>query len=78
MWISSSLFLHLLLTLRNVEYFTYFGSIITGDARGARVIKSKVAMVKTPSSKKKAFFVRKMDSYLKKKLVKCYIWSMDF
>jgi hypothetical protein len=52
--------------------------VIRSDARCARVITSKVAMVKTPFSKKKALFVYKMDSYLTKKLVKCYIWSTDF
>jgi len=52
--------------------------MITSDARCACVIKSKVAMVNTPFRKKKAFFVCKMDSYLTKKPVKCYIWSVDF
>jgi len=62
--------------LRNVEYFIYLGSTITGDARCTCVIKLNVAMVKAPFSKKKDFFVCKMDSYLTKKLVKCCIWSI--
>ena len=43
------------------------------DARG---IKSRIAMAKVAFNKKKALFTSKLDLYLRKKLVKCYIWSM--
>ena len=37
----------------NVEYFNYFGSMITNDARCAREIKSMIVMEKAAFNKKK-------------------------
>jgi hypothetical protein len=62
--------------LENVEYFNYLGSIITNDARCTREIKSRIAMAKAAFNKKKNLFTRKLDSNLRKKLVKCYIWRI--
>ena len=39
-------------------------------------IKSKIAMAKAAFNKKKTLFTSKLDLNLRKKLVKCYIWSM--
>jgi hypothetical protein len=39
----------------NVEYFNYFGSTITNDARCLREIKSRIATVKAAFNKKKPF-----------------------
>jgi len=40
-------------------------------------IKSRTAMAKAAfSKKKKTLFTSKLDLKLKKKLIKCYIWSM--
>jgi hypothetical protein len=38
-------------------------------------IKSRVAKAKAAFNKKKAVFTSKLDINLRKKLVKCYIWS---
>ena len=38
--------------------------------------KSKIAMAKAAFNKKKTLFTSKLDLNLRKKLVKCYIWSM--
>ena len=38
--------------------------------------KSKIAMAKAAINKKKTLFTRKLDLNLRKKIVKCYIWSM--
>jgi hypothetical protein len=62
--------------LENVEYFNYFGSIITNDARCTHEIKFRIAMAKAPINKKKTLFTSKLDLNLRKKLVKCYIWSI--
>jgi hypothetical protein len=35
-----------------------------------------IAMAKAAFNKKRALFTRKMDLELRKKLVKCYIWSI--
>ena len=63
--------------LENVECFKYLGNILTNDGRCMREIKSGIAMAKAAFNKKKTLFTSKLDLNLKKKLVKCYIWSMD-
>jgi hypothetical protein len=62
--------------LANVEYFNYLGSMITNDARCTREIKSRIAMAKAAFNKKRNLFTSKLDLNLRKKLVKCYIWSI--
>jgi hypothetical protein len=61
--------------LENVEYFNYFGSMITSDERCTHEFKSRIAMAKAAFIKKKTFFTSKFDLHLRKKLVKSYIWS---
>ena len=56
--------------------FKYLGSILTNDGRCTCEIKSRIAMAKAAFNKKKALFTSKLDLNLRKKLVKCYIWSM--
>jgi hypothetical protein len=46
------------------------------DARCAREIKSRTAKVKAAFNKTKTLFTGKLDLNLRKKLVKCYIWSI--
>ena len=63
--------------LENVECFNYLGSILTNDGRCTREIKSRIAMANAAfKKKKKSLFTSKLDLDLRKKLVKCYIWSM--
>jgi hypothetical protein len=50
--------------------------MITNDARCTREIKTRIAMAKRTFNKKKTFFTSKLDLELRKKLVKCYIWSI--
>jgi hypothetical protein len=52
------------------------GSIITDIASCTREIKSSIAMAKAAFNKKKTFVTRKLDFNLRRKLVKCYIWSI--
>jgi hypothetical protein len=61
--------------LENVDYCNYLGSTITNDARCTREIKSRIAMAKAAFNKK-TLFTSKMDFNLRKKLVKCCIWSI--
>jgi hypothetical protein len=62
--------------LENVEYFNYLGSMIANDARCTREIKYRIAMAKAAfNRKKKNLFTSKLDLNLRKKLVKCYIWT---
>jgi hypothetical protein len=59
----------------NVEELNYLGSMITNDARCTREIKARIAMAKA-AFKKKTLFTSKLHLELRKKLVKCYIWSI--
>jgi hypothetical protein len=62
--------------LKNVEYLKYLGSVITHNARRTRRVKSRTAMAKAAFNKKKNLFTSKLDLNLRKKLVKCYTWSI--
>jgi hypothetical protein len=59
-----------------VEEFNYLGSMITNDARCTREIKARIAMAKAAFNRKKILFNSKLDLEPRKKLVKCYIWSI--
>jgi len=62
--------------LENVESFKCLGSILTNDGRSTCEIKCRIAMAKAAFSKKRALFTSTMDLELRKKLVKCYVWSI--
>jgi len=62
--------------VENVESFQYLGSILTNDGRGTCEIKCRIAMAKAAFNKKRALFASTLDLELRKKLVKCYIWSI--
>jgi hypothetical protein len=59
-------------------YFMYKGlhSILTNDGRCTREIKCRIAMAKTAFNKKRNLFTSTMVLELRKKLVKCYVWSV--
>ena len=61
----------------NMEYFKYLGSMLTNDGSCTCEIKSRIAMTMVAFNKKKTLFTNTLDLNLKKKLVKCYIWSMN-
>jgi hypothetical protein len=62
--------------LENVESFKYLGSILRNDGRCTYEIAARIAMEKAAFNKKKARFTSKMDLEVRKKLVKCYVWSI--
>jgi len=64
--------------LENVECFKYLGSILTNDGRCTCAIKSRITMAKAAFNKKRALFTSTLELKLRKKLVKCYIWSTAF
>ena len=61
--------------LENVECYKYLGSILTNDGRCTCEIKCSIPMAKAAFNKKRALFTSTLDLELRKKLVKCYIWS---
>jgi hypothetical protein len=62
--------------LENVESFKYLGSILTNDERCTCEIKCRIAMAEAAFNKKMTLFTSTLDLQLRKKLVKCYIWSI--
>jgi hypothetical protein len=62
--------------MENVEEFNCLGSMITNYARCAQEVKARIVMAKATFNKKKTLFPSKSDLELRKKLVKCYIWSI--
>jgi hypothetical protein len=63
--------------LEKMKSFKCLGSLLTNDGRYTCEIKSRIAMAKALFDKKRALFTSKMDLKMRKKLVKCYIWSID-
>jgi hypothetical protein len=50
--------------------------MLTNDGRCTCEIKSRIAKAKVAFNKKRALFTSTLDLILRKKLVKCYIWSI--
>ena len=48
----------------------------TNDGRHTCEIKSRIVMAKAAFNKKRALFTSTLELKLRKKLVKCYIWSI--
>ena len=62
--------------LENVESFKYLGSILTNDERCTCEVKCRIHLAKAAFNRKRALFTSTVDLELRKKLVKCYIWSI--
>jgi len=62
--------------LENVESFKYLGSILTNGGRCTCEIKCRIAMAKAAFNKKRTVFTSTLYLEWRKKLVKCYIWSI--
>jgi hypothetical protein len=62
--------------LQNMESFKYLGNILTNDGRCTCEIKCRFAMDKAAFNKKRTLFTSTLDLELRKKLVKCYFWSI--
>ena len=62
--------------LENMKCFKYLGIMLTEAERCTCEIKFRIAVEKAAFNKKKNLFTSKLDLNLRKKLVKCYVWSM--
>jgi hypothetical protein len=56
--------------------FKYLGSMLTNDGRHTCAIKYRIAVAKAAFNKKRALFMSRLDLELRKKVLKCYIWSI--
>ena len=50
--------------------------MITNYGRYTHEVKYRIAMAKAALNRKTTLFTSKLDLYLRKKAVKCYIWSI--
>jgi hypothetical protein len=62
--------------LENVKCFKYLGSMLAEGGRCTCEIKSRIGMAKAAFKKKKDLFTSKLDSNMRKRLVRCYVWSI--
>jgi hypothetical protein len=62
--------------LESMEYIRNLGSMITYNARRTLKIKSKTDMAKATGDRKMTLFTTTLDTNLRKKPVKCYIWNI--
>ena len=58
-----------------MEYVNCLGSVIKSDTRCKLEIKSRIALAKA-ALRKKTVFTSKLDLDVRKKLGRCYIWSI--
>jgi len=59
-----------------VETFKYLGNTLTNGGRCTCEIKGRIAMAKAAINKKRDLFTSTLDLEIRKKLAKCYIWSV--
>ena len=56
--------------------FKYLSNILTNDGRCTCEIKCRIVTAKAAFNKKRTLFTNTLDLELRKKLVKCYNWSI--
>ena len=57
-------------------YSVYLGSMLTEDGRCTCETKSRIAVAQAAFNKTKNLFTSKLDLNLRKRLVRCYVWSI--
>jgi len=63
--------------IKNVEKFTYLGSLITSDGRSVTEIKKRIGMAKEVFNKMSAVFKnRQLKVKTKVRVLECYVWSV--
>jgi hypothetical protein len=62
--------------LANVESFKYLGRILSNNGRCTCESNCRIAMAKAAFYKKRILFTSTLDLELRRKLVKCYVWSI--
>lgn len=62
--------------IEQVSSFKYLGSIITEDMRCHKEVKTRIAIAKEAFNKKRRLLCGSMDRKLRKRMAKCFIWSV--
>ena len=61
---------------KEVDYFKYLGSVLVRDGYCTREIRMRIAIAKEAFNRKMSLLTSKLNIELRKKLVRCYIWSI--
>ena len=64
--------------LKEVDHFKFLGSVLTRDCYCTREIKMRIAIAKEAYNRKMSLLTSKLNIEPKKKLVRCYVWSIAF
>ena len=63
--------------IKQVDTFTYLGSIITSDGRSETDIKCRIVMAKTAfTGIRNVLCSKKLNFETRKRVLKCYVWSV--
>ena len=62
--------------LKEVDHFKYLGSVLTRDGYCTREIKMRIVIAKEAFNRTMSLLTSKLNIELKKKLVRCYVWSI--
>ena len=62
--------------LKEVVHSKYLGSVLTIDGHCTREIKMRIAIAKEAFNRKMSLLTGKLCIELKKKLARCYVWSI--
>ena len=62
--------------LEQVNKLKYLGAWITEEGRSETEVKSRIAMAKEAFNDRKELFTKSIKLQLKKKVVKCLVWSV--
>lgn len=63
-------------TISQVSAFKYLGSTITEDLRCHQEVKTRIAIAKEAFNRKRRLLCGKLDKDLRKRLGKCFVWSV--
>ena len=63
-------------SVKQVDSFKYLGCNISSNLNCYQEIKQKIAMAKQAFNKKRSIFCRHLEKELRKRLVKCFVWSV--
>ena len=62
--------------LEQVQPFRYLGSLITEDGYCDKEIRNRIGLAKVKFMERKKILTRKMNLDLRKRIVKCLVWSV--
>ena len=62
--------------LKEADHFKYFQNVLTKDVYCTRKFKTRIVMAKEAFYRKIALLTSKLNIELRKKLVRCYVWSI--